>query len=505
MGSKEHISNVNWRKVIDNFRFGYQHRDPCEILITELMANSIDADADRIWIEVDDRTPRTLRFTDNGKGMSKKSFQDYHNLGSLTKHKGSGIGWAGIGAKLYIDRCQSIFTETRSATFQGASDWRFPKSEPAPIWKEVSPRGLCPGGHGTTVEVAVAEKKDCGKMTSEMVSQTILCNYNFALKPVGMVVVTINDERVVPFDPAADSVSVKDVDVRLKKGASAQARFYLLNDSAPPGFSLISVVVHGKTVGEQYDFHQFARISEPERIAGYVRCGDLIQITTTSKDNFNKRSGEWRDFDTKVGRIFSEWLSEVGHMEKVEVDKDLEELAQELQDQINGIFKLPEIRELDLDLFQNITRRLSAIQDPSGLDKGVVTDGQQTVAGTMGGSQEGEGVPTYGDEAGAGVKVKAEGDKDVTQRERRLRGGIRISYNAHPDRLERAWPDPGLMAIVINTANPAFRCADFFEEKRFYTVDECLKVVCETIPEEEERTATLDKLFRGYLKVTGEE
>ena len=32
-----------------------------------------------------------------------------------------------------------------------------------------------------------------------------------------------------------------------------------LSEDAPAGFALVSIVVHGKTIGEQYDFRQFGR------------------------------------------------------------------------------------------------------------------------------------------------------------------------------------------------------------------------------------------------------
>jgi hypothetical protein len=505
VGATKHISSVNWRKVIENFRFGYQHRDPCEILLTELMANAIDAGADKIHVELDGGIPRVLRFMDNGSGMSKKAFSDYHNLGSLHKHKGSGIGWAGIGAKLYIDRCQSVYTETRSKTFLGASDWQFPKSEPAPVWREVPPRGLRGGGCGTAVEIVISAKKDCGRLTAEMIEATILSNYNYAMKPVGNVVVTVNGARLAPFNPTDLALQSRDVEVSLKKGASARGRLILLKEEAPPGFGLISIVVHGKTVGEQYDFRQFARISEPDTISGYVQCDDLIQVTTTSKDNFNRRTSEWRDFDSKVGRIFSSWLQEIGHLEKVETDVGLEDLAKELQSQINEIFKLPEIRELKLDLFQRIAQRLTTIRDPTGDTLGADVPGVQTVPGTLGGEGTGKGVTTPGDEPGIGVEIDTGGDTNVTEKQRRLRSGIQLAYVDRPGRVERAYVDPGLQAIAVNKANPAFRCAELIGGIEFYTIDECLRVVCETIEDEEQRAAILNSLFQGYLKTTTEE
>lgn len=502
LSSKQHVSNVNWRKVIDNFRSGYQIGAPWEILIVELLANSIDAGASQIWVETEGEYPKLLRVVDNGRGMTRKEFEDYHNLGSLAKHRGPGIGWAGVGAKLYIDRCQHVYTEARSKKFSGASRWSFPKSERAPIWKEVESHGLLRSGYGTAVEIMMSEPKDCRRMTDDMVESAILANYNYVMQPVGSTVLKFNERRLVAFDPRDDAVEAKEVSLKLKEGARVKGVLSLLDSEAPPGFGLISIIVHGKTVGDQYDFKQFARIKDAERIAGYVQCDELIHVTTTSKDNFNRKTSLWRDFDKKVGKIFSDWLRSIGHLEKVDVDRGLDDLAKEIQKDLNRVFKLAEIRNLNLDLFQSLTRRLTALSDPAGDAQGVEVPGQQLVPGTMGGGTEGGGVAVAGDESGQGIESSPLGSVPVSERPRRLRSGIQIAYHPVPQRADRAWPDPGLQAILVNTAHPAFRCAETSDAVAFYTIDSCFQVVCETIEDEEERSTTANQLFSAYLKVT---
>jgi hypothetical protein len=499
--SKHHVSNVNWRKVIKNFRSGYQLGATWEILIVELIANSVDAGSDEIWVELEGETPKILRVVDDGKGMTKGEFEEYHNLGSLTKRRGSGIGWAGIGAKLYIDRCQSITTETRSAKYSGASHWSFPKSEMAPIYDYIAPTGLLGGGQGTAVEVIVTDPKDCRQLTEEAMKQAILANYNYALRPIGHVVMKVNGERLVPFDPRENAENTTSVAVKLRSGERAEGMFGLLRDKAPPGFSMVSIVVHGKTVGEPYDFRQSARIREPEKIACYVRCDELTHITTTSKDNFNRKTSTWHEFERKVGKEFTDWLQAIGRYERAETDRALSKMAKEIQEDLNRVLKLPEIRGLNLDLYQNLTRRLAGIADAHGDALGSEVQGQQQVAGTIGGEGEGGGVPAPGDEPGASLEVSPEGATPAAQRERQVHSGLQIAYVDAPGQRERAWPDAGLRAIAINKANPAFRCADKLGNTPFYTIDACLQVLCDTMEDEDQRAQTLEKLFQGYLKI----
>ena len=499
MTPRAHVSNVNWRKLLSDLRSSYQSRNPCEVLVSELLANSLDAEANRVIIELEGSCPKTLRISDNGKGMTKKDFEDYHNLASMKKHKGSGIGWAGIGAKLYIDRARTIYTETCSDSFSGATVWSFPKADSYPTYDYVNSRRLCPKGHGTVVEVVVSEKKDCDRLNEDVVEETTLANYNYGLQPNGLAVVTLNGRRIMPFVPKEVSTKSHDVKVRLRNGAIATGVFALMDQPVPTGFSLISIIVHGKTIEGGYDFRQYSRIKNPDAVSGYVQCDELIQAVTTSKDSFQKKTSEWQEFNNKVGKEFSDWLKSIGGIVNVESDEELENLAQQVQQDLNKIFKLPEVKELHLDLFQNLTKRLAAFPDPGGETKASEFIGQQMTGGTIGGPGPGNLMPIEGNYAGESIVAEPPGDIDATQRARQSKGGIKIVHEPWPDRPERAWVDPGYQAILINTGNPAFKCAEILNDINFFLIDECLKIVCESIEDEENRRKTLNKLLKAYL------
>jgi len=501
--SDEHVSNVNWRKVIDNFRSSYQSVSPAEILIVELVANSLDAGADEISVSVEGELPLIVTVTDNGRGMrSWKEFEEYHDLGSLTKIRGTGIGWAGVGAKLYIDRCSQIYTETHSISYTAASTWSFTESMKAPVWKDTESRRLVAKGYGTAVQISIVNREEAGRFTEEFVRDILLANYNYAMDPHGKAIISLNGQKVKPFNPADFVEKAFPVRVHLKEEEYAEGVFYLLREHAPPGFALVSVIVHGKTIGDQYDFKQFARIRDPELISGYIRCDPLIHITTTSKDCFNRKDGLWREFDKRVGKAFADWLEKEGNLEKARQDVGLEKLADQLSRDLNKIFHLREIRDMDLDLFQNITRRLTAIQDGDGKSKGILVEGKQTTTGTVGGPGTGSGVLTEGDEPGTGVRAEPNGSVRATERIRRVKGGIRLAYHAFPDRGERAWIDPALQAIVINTAHDAFKCAEILESIPYYSIDNCFAIVTETIDEEEKRQEVINRLFNAYRTLT---
>ncbi len=499
MTPRRHLSQVNWRKIIDDFRSAYQLRDAWEIVLIELIANSIDAGATVIDLMIAGEVPKVLRVIDNGKGMTHSEFSQYHNLGSLTKERGVGIGWAGVGAKLYLDRSGSIYSETRSVSFEGASKWFLPRGAKGPVWDDVPSRALLSSGHGTAVEISVSDRKECRRISAEGARRIVYSHFNYALQPHGQVLLRLNGDHLVPYEPALSAESQKSAEIRLRNGTSARVSFFLMGAEVPEGFRLVSLVVHGKTIGDTYDFRQGARIREPQRISGFVHCDPLIRVVTTSKDSFNRKTNQWKDFDAKVGRAFSEWLREIGQLEATRVEDRHDALAKRVQSNLNRIFDLPEVRELEVDPFQSIARRRTSVADPGSGQFGREVFGQQMVRGTMEGPEEGNRVPVLGDEAGMSVLPDEHGTTKVSEQERSMRTGVKVSVISYPGRSEAAWMDFAEQAIVINDLHPAFRCADSTGASEFYIIETCFQVLSNLKEDEGERQAVLSKLFELYL------
>lgn len=502
--SSKHVSNVNWRKIIENFRSAYQVGAPWEILISELIANSIDANARRIDLTIEGNCPKRVRIIDDGKGMNKKEFEDYHDLGSLAKRKGGGIGWAGIGAKLYIDRCVQIYTETKSKKFYGASKWSFPKTEKAPVWNEVKPIGLLHGKHGTAVEVLIDNPKECSLLQEKEVEGSILGNYNFVLEPLGSTIIRLNERRILPFDPRENAENFEEFKIRLK-GGEAYALFSIMKEDVPPGFGLISIIVYGKTVEAGYDFKQYASIKNPERISGYVRYDELVNAITTSKDTFNKKKAIWRVFEKKVGKQFADWLEKIGQRSRVDVDDGLESVAKEIEKDLNKVLNFPEIKDMNIDLFQKLSLRQATLKTSGGDIRGIEIVGQQPSRGVSPGIKGTEGYPVIGSEEGISIKEHDDGHIPAAKKQRRMRSGIKVAYQHLKEINERYFIDPGLQAIVINKSNPAFICAEFCNAVSFYTLESCIQVICEIMEDEEEKQKAVNRIYQAYMEMKGYE
>lgn len=95
---------VDVLKVIENFVEMYPY-SAAECVVVEAIANCLDAKATKIEIGIDtDKDGRKVfRVVDNGKGMTQEEFEEnYHALSVTSKVKGAGIGFAGVGSKLYL-------------------------------------------------------------------------------------------------------------------------------------------------------------------------------------------------------------------------------------------------------------------------------------------------------------------------------------------------------------------------------------------------------------------
>ena len=102
--ARQHDIEINVMHTLENFRDAYD--DEASVVVLEAMANALDAKADRVDIALKNQS---ATFRDNGPGMTQKQFRSYHKISGSTKTKGRGIGFAGVGAKVYL----AIWKNTR--------------------------------------------------------------------------------------------------------------------------------------------------------------------------------------------------------------------------------------------------------------------------------------------------------------------------------------------------------------------------------------------------------
>src|SRR5258708_347229 len=135
-------TRVNLRHLLEDIRDTYPFPIE-EVILTELVANALDSGASEIRLTVDADQP-ALTVYDNGKGMSPPQLDRYHDIAASTKERGSGIGFAGLGAKLALLAANAVITETRASQSMNATRWRLEGNSRAP-WELIQPVGPITG------------------------------------------------------------------------------------------------------------------------------------------------------------------------------------------------------------------------------------------------------------------------------------------------------------------------------------------------------------------------
>lgn len=498
IGARRPSTVSDWRKLIKDFRDQFPY-DPFTALIVETFANALDAKATRIEIQVDGNT---YRIRDNGNGMTPYDFKEYHNIASLTKRRGETIGFAGVGAKVFLDRAEYTITETKSANFHCATHWAFHGDSLE--WEPITVSNRVHSLTGTYVEVKLRTDEDISKIHPQFAKNVLHQYYNAALLGYyDLRNVTINNGTVEPFQiPGGEIDKKKEFDFRYGRH---RIRGFLVRSTKalPEDFQGPSIVVFGKTV-MQWWFRQYPLRSE--NFYGLILADHLIDILRTSKSDFERTSMLWKKFQGRMGQVFSNWLDEIGAIPPPsQLPTDLESMSRELEKSINTILRLPELAELANTIFQNIIQKTVAIKSQGGEFQGTNVEGKQLTTGTLGGSNEGQGVATLGNDEGEGITEEPDGLSPIERVKRRVRGGIKVGFDERKDNSSEGWIDPGRQAIIINTGHPAWKIADGLtlqarnDRVRVYHT---LRVVFTTLVEEAETEfpkESLSKLFSCWF------
>ncbi len=226
--------------TLENFLDIYDN--PAEMVLTEALANSIDVNSTEVKITIGElrNSPGKylIRFEDNGPGMDASQFDNYHVGSRSSKSKGNGIGFAGIGAKVYLAAYSDteIITETCCGSDSLASKmylkdrkimWKLLKSQRKTV--------------GTSYSVILREE-DYNYLKKNL-EELIIESFNNAI--LGGLKITINGESVKPWLPKA----VKTKQGVLKVGEKKLPfTFLLCEDEIPPHKRNMELHVSGKKI-----------------------------------------------------------------------------------------------------------------------------------------------------------------------------------------------------------------------------------------------------------------
>jgi hypothetical protein len=453
----------------------YKDHDIRRASLIELIANSLDAKPSTIEINFDYQRG-VLEVIDDGNGMSEESFyKEYHNI-TPSKTFGSGIGFAGQGAKLALNFCSKVLTETFSPSYKGYSEWHL-EGEDAP-YQIYSNQTLGLDHPGTKITLYL-DDKSITYYTPELIEQ-ILKEHYFPLLDeellkayMGKLPILIEGRGVSPTftyrpiykrglkffvngkqikqQPLQNILEEqKQIWVIIERKKRVKGLIGLARNEIEEDLQGVAICSFGKVIDRTW-FKKEPR--EKQRIVGWIEAPPLIEAVTTDKCSFQRGNPIWEGFFRNAQAEFAKWLDEIGLAEKLLKRKaDFPNLEKE----INSILK--SLPELELAAWGSKAQRDVAIPDEAG-EQRELSEGTQKVDGTKGGRTKGGGVSVYpGNEPGQAPTEKSGLGTLATNHRRTIRGGIRLGQEENPSSEKEARFD-GETAI-INVSHPAYKRAE---------------------------------------------
>jgi hypothetical protein len=455
-----HESSVNFRNLICDLAEMYPF-EITEVVVVELIANSLDAKATRIHIDYDS-VKKVLVVEDNGLGMTSSQFEEYHDFAAGLKVKGTGIGFAGLGAKVSFNVADKVLTETHSRTLTAGSDWHMISNKKL-VWENIKPKHI--GKQGTRVEVQFKPNTRTVYETRMDLVNLIRRHYlplfdtNFLDLYESMHIYPKTLRFVV------NGAEVKPGLINRELSLEKAKEFFPARRNKKYGYGLLGIskmeypvaadacgvllCTYGKVVKIDM-FNQFPG-NIGARIFGLVEAPELIKFLTTSKTDF-LRKGKHKEFESIYNPIrieFKDWLAAIG-VESTEIagTDEAAALERELKKLVE---KVPELSEF----FGFWTKKKVMKKSEKGTESITIQQGGEvTYALREGAKGNGNGLLDVGDGPGQSALPDKKGPERAEPISRKAKKGPKIAFIDAPDRIDMAWVDG--TNIIINSSHSAY-------------------------------------------------
>ena len=443
---QEKHSKVNFRKLVHDLADMYQD-STFDVVLTEIVANALDAKATDISIDWDNAQGR-LVVKDNGKGMNSSEFEQYHDFATELKTRGSGIGFAGVGAKISFKIADRVITTTRCNGVVNSSDWYW-DNDGSLCWKSIKQNGM--DGDGTCVEIHFNADDVPPSVTGDYLINVLkhhylplfitefLRSYAKMKRYSAQLRFRVNGELLHQTDLPATAKLIRHENFVAKvRGNPVGGGMIGISEQDNPigGHSYgILLSTHGKVIKPELFGLSTGMIGA--RLCGVVEIPDLIDYLTTNKSDLKGglgRSQKLNEILDSVREVMQRFLAKHGvAVEKPRQNQMSAKLERELTKMVN---KLPELQDFDGLLQKSRTLRSRDDNEKSQYDTG---DDESTKR-------------VNNDRSHQSNKNKKTKPK---RRRSRRKQGPRVAFEDHPDRQETAWISSN--TIIINSGHAAYR------------------------------------------------
>lgn len=442
----------------------YHFRDE-EILLCEAFANAVD-----VFVKDDIKNPKIvitfdktgynegyINFHNNGTPMTKKEFDKYHVIAGSYKEKGGGIGFAGVGAKVFLVSSLGgeIITVTgennsnfmASKMFKTENDVKYEIFENLPVLF-----GKIKYNHqyGTTYRVRLNQQGYV--YFKEKLVNIIQFWWNYALLDNQFTVI-VDGKKVKPFDHPK----------RFKKSFTFKRTrincyCWISQTVIPENKRDIVYSVFGKRIMNELISHPVAITEDyANKVFCLVDVSHLAKHIKTDKESF---AGNWEVNRTKndTQKFFVDFLSEQGLVGQDIFKPSSIEIANELTKDLDKLLKTKEFK--DLNPFLSARNRLVPVAKPDGDISVTKVDGEKSSGASKknGGTYSPDGGKNADGDDDSGKSFVEDDDegRPGTRRNKQSKGIRIIPTEEFPNEKEEAWVDLQQGAVCVNIAHPFY-------------------------------------------------
>lgn len=446
----------NLENLLDMYEY-----DEIDVLVNEAIANAVDAFRDnsiksgKIDIKFDKIGTDFgyLSFHNNAPPIPPEQFEKkYHTVSFSFKKKGKGIGFAGVGAKIFLASKQGgeIITVTgkgknnfiASKMYRTHDDVKFKTSLKHPM-KEILQIPNYTHKFGTTYSVKI--KQHTYRELKEKLGAIVQFWWNYALL-TKQIVVTIDDKPLSGWIPKGDKFR----SMFTWKKQKIPALCFISKELIPEARRHIVYTVYGKRIyNKELDLAIRIKGDFGNRVFCIVDLSLMADQLTSNKENF-KKSIYTNDCRAQVEKNFWKFLEDQKLL-NVEFQQDTHIITNEFTMKLDQLLNTKDFK--DLNPFLSPRKRHTLTLDENGDTVVAEEPGEGPVEGEGGKGGKGE---DRGAGDGTSLIEDEDADKIASKKEKKSKGLRLVFTKKLQTHNEEARVEPNAGAIIIDELHPMY-------------------------------------------------
>ena len=438
----------------------YEYRNE-EVLVLEAIANGIDAKARKIDTKFDViGADHYVTFHNDGPPMNKGDFDNYHTISSSTKTKGEGIGFAGVGAKIFL----AAWSKAEIITITGKDD----KILASRMFREKNNVVYISSAQGDRLENIVGNRRRRHrngtsyqvKLTKEgynwledNIKEKLQFWFNYALTS-NKLELTVNGKRIEPWMPAGDKYKK----ILKYKNRNIPYYMWISRDDIPEERRHIVFSVFGKRIkNETVDFAYQIKGDNSNKVFCMADVSLLAEHLVANKENF-KKNYFTNSVRSAIKMAFYKELAEKGYIAKQASGSQTNVIVNNLTRKLDKALQTPDLKFLNP--FSNPRVRYVPVTDDEGKvtmkeveGKQKVNDGSKSNGDGEKDGNDGKRNATAGEDSGTSPYEDGAGTTRGKTVQRKSKG-VSIIVESYPHDQREGWLDMNNRGVVYNSGHP---------------------------------------------------